>query len=386
MVIGGGAVGVCTAYYLAKTGRSVSVVERTGLASEATGHNQRIIIVQTKVPGPLAEIGLRTMRLHAELQEELGDDFGSVRSGTLMVYETEEVLDAAKATLGAKLAAGLNMAVAEGKDLQELEPALAPDLVGGILCRDDFLLDPVRFTQAVAAAAKVRGVRILEGVQVTGIRRKGTRVQAVETSEGPIGTERVVCAAGAWSSEIGAMVGVRVPVRPRRGQLIETAPTPPLVHTAILEGGYEGKTKQRPEDQAAAPDLFSRAAVTFVFVQDGVGRCWMGGSREYVGFRRGTDPDVLNLIRERTVRFLPGLPPLREVGASSNFRPYSEDQLPLIGEVPNVPGFYLATGHEGSGLTLAPVTGELIAQLIAEGGTRTSIEALSPARLTAQNH
>ncbi len=364
VIIGGGAIGVCAAYYLVRAGLRPCLLERRTVSAEASGHNLHMIIIQTKVPGPVVELGRRSMRLHEEIQAALGDDFGTVRGGMMMVHETPESLATGRALVPAQRAAGLDMAVVEGKDLRELEPALAEDLAGAILCRNDFNLDPVRFTQGVGRGAVQAGATICEGTEVTGVRVEGGKIAGVGTATGEVATRTVICAAGAWSAALGPMVGLTIPITPRQGIAIRTVPVARFLRHGLLDGGYVAKVARTATQMQASEDPFVQEGIAFGLVQRADGSCVLGGCRRHVGFDRLADPLVLDLIRARVRRFVPRAVTIPEAEPFVNFRPYGEDHAPLIGPVEGLGGLYLATGHEGMGLTLGPATGELIADLI----------------------
>ena len=379
VVIGGGAIGLACAYYLARAGARPVVLDRGPLGAAASTHNQHMVLALTKVPGPLGDLALRSAALYWQLQVELGDDFDTVQSGTLMLYETEDALAAAAATVDGRREAGLRVQLFRGAELQEIEPLVAPDLAGGLLASDAFQIDPARFVASLARASQARGAVLRPGVGATGIEVGGGRVEAVLTTDGRLPARAVVCAAGPWSREVGSWVGIDLPVTPRRGIVIETAPAPRLARHMLMDGGYHRRSQLSPAEQAAA-DPLDRHGISFVLVQRPDGRCLLGGSREHVGFGDDPDPLVLDLIRQRARRFLPGAPPLAEARTYWGFRPYSDDRLPFVGPVPAPAGFYVATGHEGSGLTLAPATGEVLAELVTRGRSALDVAHLTPAR------
>lgn len=380
VVIGAGAVGLLCAYYLAKGGLRPVVLDRGAPGGEASTHNQQMILAFTKVPGPLAELALRSAELYWQLQVELEDDLGVRQNGTLILFESEAGLDSARATLHVRRDAGLRIELVDAVALGRLEPAVARDLAGAVLSRDAFQIDPVRLVDRLVSALGRRGGEVRAGVAATGIEVAQGRAQAVLTTGGRLPAAAVVLAAGAWSPQLAASVGLDLPVSPRRGLVIETAPERRVTRHMLMDGGYQRRVALSAAQQAQAGPL-DRHGVSFVFVQRPDGRCLIGGSREHVGFCAEADPVVLELIRQRQRRFLPGAPAFVETRAYWGFRPCSPDRLPLIGPVTTPAGLYLATGHEGSGLTLGPATGEAIAEMIVRGGSVTDLAPLSPARL-----
>jgi glycine/D-amino acid oxidase-like deaminating enzyme len=178
----------------------------------------------------------------------------------------------------------------------------------------------------------------------------------VITRTGEIATETVVCAAGVWSNEVARLVGIETPIRPRKGHILVTAKVPGLIHHPLLEGGYA----------ATVQSAFEGLEVAFVAEMTASGTLLLGSSRQFVGYDRTVSLPVMRALAARAARFLPSLASsgVRVIRSYAGLRPWSPDHLPLIGPVEAVPGFYLAAGHEGAGIGLAPITGRLIADWI----------------------
>jgi glycine/D-amino acid oxidase-like deaminating enzyme len=248
-------------------------------------------------------------------------------------------------------AAGERAEVLDSQALLSLEPNLAADLAGGILFPADAQVDARRATVALLTAAQRQGLTLHLNASVTAIRQAADgRVSGVATTAGDITTGEVVCAAGVWSGEISRLVGLELPVRPRQGHILVTAKVPGLIRHPLLEGGYVSTV------QSAAEVL----QVALVAEPTASGSLLLGSSRQFVGFDRSVDPAVVQAIAGRAVRFLPSLAGVNLIRSYAGLRPWSPDSRPLIGPT-RVPGFYLATGHEGAGIGLAPITGRLIA-------------------------
>jgi glycine/D-amino acid oxidase-like deaminating enzyme len=191
--------------------------------------------------------------------------------------------------------------------------------------------------------------------EVTAIQRAANgRVSGVVTRAGEIATETIICAAGVWSDKVTRLVGVELPIQPRQGHILVTAKAPGLIRHPVLEGSYVSTV------QSASADL----QVALVAEPTASGTLLLGSSRRFVGFDRSVSLAVLQAIAARAVRFLPRLAGVSAIRSYAGLRPWSPDHLPLIGPVPQVPGLYLATGHEGAGIGLAPITGRLIADWI----------------------
>ncbi|MEW5957480.1 MAG: FAD-dependent oxidoreductase [Chloroflexota bacterium] len=351
VIIGGGIVGAACAYYLSQAGVKVHLVERDFPASGTSRACDSLILHWDKPPGPELTLAQLSATLWAGLAETLALKFEYERRGSMMLAENDEALAAGRAKAEVMLGAGVRAELLNGQGLRALEPNLAPDLAGGVLFPDDAQVDARHATLALLAAARRQGAALHTGAEVTAIRRVNGRIGGVTTPNGDITTGRVVCAAGVWSNQVAGLVGVDLPVRPRKGHILVTARTPGLIHHPLLEGGYVSTVQSDSEALQAALVAELTAGGTLL----------LGSSREFAGFDRQASPAVMQAIARRAVRFLPSLAGTPIIRSYAGLRPWSPDHLPLIGPVETVPGFYLATGHEGAGICLAPITGHLIA-------------------------
>ena len=373
VVVGGGIVGAACAYYLCAAGLSVHLVERNFPASGTSRACDGLILTWDKAPGAELALGQARAALWAGLAETLDLDFEYARTGTILLAENEPALAAGQARAEAMQAAGVRAQVVDSAGLRSLEPNLAADLAGGAFFPDDAQVDARRATLALLAAAQGRGLTLHPQAEVTAIRRTNGgegRVSGVVTAAGEISAETVVCAAGVWSNAVARLAGLELPIRPRKGHILVTARVPGLIHHPLLEGGYVTTV------QSAAEDL----QVALVAEMTAGGTLLLGSSRQFAGFDRTVSLAVLQAIAARAARFLPALARVGVMRSYAGLRPWSPDHLPLIGPVQAVPGLYLAAGHEGAGIGLAPITGQLIAGWIATGDLPPVADELRPDR------
>jgi glycine/D-amino acid oxidase-like deaminating enzyme len=373
VIIGGGIVGAACAYYLCEAGLDVHLVERRFPASGTSRACDGLILLWDKQPGPELELGQTSSALWAELDQALDFDFEYERQGTIFMAESEQGLQSGREIAGRLAAQGVRAEVLDTAGLRILEPYLAPDVAGGVYFPDDAQVDARLATQAMLAAAERRGLRVHPYAPVTAIRRAPGgegRVSAVVTPRAVIDTEHVVCAAGVWSNEVAALLGVDLGIRPRKGHLLVTARIPGMVRHPILEGGYVSTV------QSASGGL----QVALVAEPTAHGSVLLGSSRQDVGLDRGVSLEVVQAIARRATRFFPNLAQTPIIRTYAGLRPWSPDHLPLIGPWAGVPGFYVATGHEGAGIGLAPVTGRLITAWITGAEPSPVAEAVRPDR------
>jgi sarcosine oxidase subunit beta len=181
-----------------------------------------------------------------------------------------------------------------------------------------------------------------------------------------VSTSVVVNASGALAAEIGRMAGLEIPIAPRRGQILVTASLPPLLRHCLISAQYVA-VKFRPELAAAG-------GMGFSLEQADSGNILIGSTREFVGFDRRTTFAGIRAIAGRIAPVVPALRRAPVIRTFGGLRPYTPDGLPILGKVTGLEGFIMAAGHEGDGIALSAITGELIADLIATGRTRFPLE------------
>jgi sarcosine oxidase subunit beta len=207
----------------------------------------------------------------------------------------------------------------------------------------------------------------LTGQAVTGIERAAGKTTGVIAENGRISAPVVVNAAGAMAADVGRMAGLEVPITPRRGQILVTAAVPPLIRHCLISAQYVA-AKFKPE-------LAERGGMGFSLEQADNGNILIGSTREFVGFDRRTTFTGIRTIASRIVPVIPALQRVPVIRTFGGLRPYTPDGLPILGKVAGLEGFIMAAGHEGDGIALSAITGELIADLIATGRTQVPLDA-----------
>lgn len=355
VVIGGGILGAATAYHLTKFGAEVCLVERGAVASGTSGACDGQILIADRHPGPELELGKLALRRWDELARELPIDIEYEAGGSTLIAEVEEDVTALAHLVDSLQGEGVRAHILQGPEMRDLEPELAEDIPGLAWFPDHAQVQPQLACWGMAQAAREGGAILETHSEVVAIERgRRGRVSSVVTSNGPITTPVVVNAAGAWSPTIGEMVGIRVPVRPRRGHIVVTEPVPPILRHSAMEASY---TRTIDADDAALQ-------VAMVIEHTKSGTMLFGSSREFVDFDRRESLEAIRGIVRRAIRFFPALARIQAIRCYTGFRPYTPDHLPILGECEQVPGFYLATGHEGGGICMGPISGKLVAQKI----------------------
>jgi len=332
-------------------------------------------IVTWEEPEIHLKLAKRSKELYKQLSQELMIDINYRETGSIAIVEKPESMG----TFG-EMVQHLNTLGVKGHmvtcpELVKMEPNIAPDVAGGAYFDDDGQVNPLYACLALTQAARQCGAVIDPFNEVTGfeLNPEKNAVSAVLTKNGRIPTKAVVIAAGAWSGEIGRMLGLMIPIKPRKGTLVVTVPVPEdLINCkVILAAGYMDSVK------AGAS---SGVAVAANVQQAKNGNLLLGSSRQFVGFDGSVDPMVVASMLQRCLRFFPALAEISAIRTWAGFLPYTPDLLPIISPVDQVAGLYIAAGHEGIGITEGPVTGKVISQLITGQPTDVPLDELQFSR------
>jgi glycine/D-amino acid oxidase-like deaminating enzyme len=353
VVIGAGIVGAACAYYLARAGLKVAVVERGAVAAGTTGAGEGNILVSDKEPGPELELARLSVRLWRELGHELGPEAELEPKGGLVVAagpEERQHLDRFAAT---QAAAGVQVRSVDPAGLHDLEPHLADGLAGGVLYPEDMQVQPMMAAALLLRAARRLGAELRPHEEVTAIETAAGRAAGVRTSAGLLGAGLVVNAAGTWAGEIAARAGLTLPVLPRRGFIVVTEPLPRMIRHKVYTADYVANVASGSAGLEVSTVVEATASGTVL----------IGASRERVGFDRTSSMKIVGMLAANAVRLFPVLTGVRAIRFYRGFRPYCPDHLPVIGPDDRLPGLLHACGHEGAGVGLAPATGQLIARI-----------------------
>ncbi|MDX9872610.1 MAG: FAD-binding oxidoreductase [Clostridia bacterium] len=381
-IVGGGVIGCSIAWNLAKRGKKVILVEKTDHASGASGACDQFIILQSKNPGVHLELALAGAKMYETLEEELGADIAYHKDGGMILIETAEEMKIMEEFVAKQRKIGLEVEILDQKAAAKRQRGLAPHLVGSTYSAQDAHVDPIRLNFALARAAVLLGAEILLETEVNRIIKDGPAVVGVRTNKGDeIYAPLVINAAGAWAPLVGELAGLKIPIEPRRGQIVITEPVPPFITGDILSAQYI-VAKYNADLIQKSDSLPVRLGVGLALSQTEKGNIMIGATREFVGYDRSNTPEGLQEVLKNACRLVPGLKEINFIRFISGLRPYTKDGLPLVGHVQDVPGFFMAAGHEGDGIALSPVTGRIVADLICEGKTFMDISALDPHRFS----
>ena len=408
-IIGGGAIGLCCAYYLNRLGREVAVLERDTLHSGCSGENAGLIVPSHIEPLANPEVlsqGLRWLfrpgspfrikprldpalfswllafrkacnpkrmeanipTLHQLLQasralfEELSEDrslnFRLHRNGLLMLHHSSA--GEAHHLQMAKLAAecGVPVEILNRKALFQKEPLAPPQSSGGIYFPQDAHLNPGAFLNALAKCLRQKDAHLLEATSVTGFQTKGNRITGIRTSSGDLEVDQVILAAGSWSPKIATSLNLKLPIQAGKGYTL-TVPT----------------------DRALPriPMLLAEARVSITPLQ---GALRIGGTLELAGLDPAISMSRTTQLQATARAYLGDAAPQSWPANAfwSGFRPCTPDGLPLLGWSKTYPNLAIASGHAMLGMSLAPISGKLIAQMMDGQPTQVPLDRLAPHR------
>lgn len=376
VVIGAGVIGSSIAYHLARQKLQVTLLERKEPASGSSGACDGLVFLQSKKPGIHLELAMESRRRFDKLARCLPISIEYRKTGGMVVIETESEMAAMEQYVASQQRIGLDVRLLNARQTRQMEPGLSEQVLGAAYSPLDGQVNPIALTLGFMLGARALGAHLVCGAEVQGIDIRAGRVSGVITDMGNFETDIVVNAAGAYAPEIGKMVGLTIPIKPRRGQILVTEPCPPLIRHCMISASYIA-AKYNPEIASKRDDGMSME-------QTEKGNLLLGSTREFAGYDNQVTTRGLKHIAEKSIHILPVLEKVKIIRAFAGLRPYTPDGLPVLGPVGKISGFIMAAGHEGDGIALSPITGELIAQWIAEGKSDFSLDAFQLERFTRE--
>jgi len=344
IVVGAGAIGTSIAYRLAKAGVKVMLFERGRVGGGATGASAGMIQINPdrNTPSSLSTLEAESARLFPALATELLD-------------RTDDEEPRLRAHRAWQVEHGVAVAWVDHSAALDLEPMLNPDIRGALYYPDNQQLMPRDLARALSRAAVDLGAVLREGAAIDRLLTDGDRVIGVAIGSEAVHAGDVVIANGAWASAWSDALHAPIPVRPVRGQMVALQSTGTALRNVV--SSLEGYILAKPD-----------------------GSTYVGTTVEEAGYdARPTAAGIAGLLAT-VPRLTPRLAEATFVSAWAGLRPATSDGLPLLGRLPGWHGVTIAAGHFRDGILLAPITGELIADLLVRRGPRLSLDAFDPAR------
>jgi len=299
---------------------------------------------------------------------------------TTIPYVDPEEMAAAEKYCKGLADCGIPIRMLNEREIHRAEPNLAPSVIGAIDTLCDGSVYPPGLCFALVYGAKALGAKVLPRTRATGIIRGADgRIQKVVTTNGDIQTDTVVNAAGIWAKEIGRMVGLNIPIEPRQGQILVGEQTFQIARRKVVEFGYLMVKLQGGEYQRNVDADIEEYGVAMVFEPTRDNNFLIGSSRRFVDRDTNCHFGVMRALAKRAMHFFPVLKDINIIRTYTGLRPYTPDHFPIVSET-EVPGFFIAAGHEGDGVSLALVTGEIITNMIRGEKQGIDITKLSFAR------
>jgi sarcosine oxidase subunit beta len=360
VIIGGGVVGCSIAYNLAKLGaKNIILLEKNTLASGATGRCGAGIRQQfgTKMNCILAR---ESIKIFENLSQELEYDIELNQGGYLILAYTEKEVNQFKKNIALEQSLNIKARLITVEEAKEIVPPLNTEgILAATFCPTDGHANPFKTNFAYAEAAERLGVKIYTFTEVKEIETENHKIVAVNTDKGKVLTPIVVNAAGGYSGIIGKMVGVDLPVYSQRHQILITEPLDPLFRPMLMSFSRNFYCQQTPHGSIIMGfgDPNER--------KDGD----IGSSWQFAQEMAQKMTAVMPLLKEVSM--------IRQWAGLYNMSP---DAQPILGEHPQIEGFYMAIGFSGHGFMLAPITSKLIAELILKRKTSLPIDKLEIGR------
>ncbi|OLF09655.1 sarcosine oxidase subunit beta [Actinophytocola xinjiangensis] len=352
VIVGGGVIGTSIAFHLAEAGvRDVILVERGQLGSGSTCKAAGGVRAQFSDALNI-QLGVRSLAAYHRFDTYPGQSIDLRTPGYLFLLSRPEDVAAFETSVALQNDLGVPSRMLEPAEAKRLSPLIDTDgLLAAAYSPEDGYCTPESVVLGYATGARRSGATLLTGCQVLGIDVDGGRIQAVRTTGSTIRTSTVVCAAGAWSSSVGEMVGTPLPVTPYRRQLAFTEPVASDVPVPMTI------------DLASA----------FYFRREGRGlMLGMSDPDEPPGFRLERSDEWLGKLAEATTRRVPALLGTGITGGWAGLYEVTPDHNALIGESPDVGRFLYATGFSGHGFMQGPAVGEIVRDLVL--GTRPFVD------------
>jgi D-amino-acid dehydrogenase len=394
VIIGAGVLGVSAAYYLWRAGHAVTVLDQGEVAAGSSYGNAGLVVpshvTPLAAPGVIAQgmkwlfkpdspfyikpranralaswlwkfraacnasqaerampllrdLHLTSLAEYKTLAGLEGLDFGFETRGLLHLYAGEQGAQECREMAESAHSVGLDARLVGRDEVAALNPGAAILAPGGVYFPDDAHLDPARFVRGLARYLEERGVVFHTGRAATGFQMQGKRIAAVKTDQGPVAAEQVVLAGGAWSPAIARSLKLNLPIQAAKG------------YSFMVD---EGSLK------LTTPLLLAEAKIAVTPLG---GRIRFAGTLEMAGMDLSVNRRRVEAMRKAIPRYLEGVA-LDEVDpgqAWAGLRPCTPDGLPLLGRAPRVDNLVVAAGHAMQGLSLGPISGKLVAEVVA---------------------
>ncbi len=368
VIIGGGIIGCSIAYNLSalKKFKRILLIEERGIAGGASGACDGVLSLLSKKGGIHIQMALESFFILKNLANTLPLDIEFREIPGLIVIESKEYVPfMERFVMEQRKTTDLCIDFLSSREARKVEPSLSVGIAGAVRSPQNGQVNPIFLTFAFCEGARLNGVEIKKGEGVSRIEKLSQAGFRVFTSAGLFyEAERVVVSAGAWSPIVSESLGIHLPIKPRRGQLLVTEPVEKLLNHTIMSSRYI----------VAKYGVDIGGGEGLALEQTHHGNFLIGATREFTGYDRRVSSLALERLAKTALEVVPVLEEVRVIRAFAGLRPWTPDGLPIVDEVD---GLILACGHEGDGICLSAITGKLVSELIAYGRTSLDISSLS---------
>jgi D-hydroxyproline dehydrogenase subunit beta len=365
IIIGSGIVGAACADEFARRGMKVAIVERDVVGGGATAAGMGHIVVMDDSEAQFA-LTRYSQQLWQALRGELPDDVEYEPCGTIWVAADEEEMAEVLRKHEYYGRRGVPTDVLDAKALKMLEPNLRNGMAGGLLVPEDAVVYPPYAAMFLVERSQKHGAVIHLGQSIKEI---GCR-QVCFSDGSVLQSDRIVNAAGAWAAELTP----GVEIKKRKGHLVITDRYPGFLRHQLVELGY-----------LKSAHSVTRDSVAFNVQPRRTGQILIGSSRQYGAEHKDVDHDILVRMLQRAQEYIPGIGPMSAVRTWTGFRAATSDKLPLIGPWPGDESLFLATGHEGLGITTSLATARILVDQVTGATPEIPIEPYLPSRAAKES-
>lgn len=371
IVVGGGLVGASTAYFAAREGIDVTLLEMKERGYGASGRNPGFVWLHCRNPGWALDISLAGRALYDELKEDLPVPFGFRTDGGLIYFTDERQAPVFEQFVAARKADGLDMSLIGNAEVRDLVGPIRPDVLGASFCSNDAQINTPTVVNALVEGAIAQGAKVLEGVEVQRLIASDGTIIGVESDHGNFMADAVVVATGAWTEKLMAANDVDARVGRERLQVVALEPLPmqikPVVYGPLTAKQYT-LFRDLPawDEDAFITDEERRTGAWMLALaaQRANGEILFGCPMDYPGdINMSTSVSGIRSVLEYIERDFPGLAEASLDRVWAGVLPFTSDMVPIIDEI--MPGLVVAAGHV-FGNSSGPMTGKLVAQMLCE--------------------
>ncbi|NYB75788.1 FAD-binding oxidoreductase [Sedimentibacter hydroxybenzoicus DSM 7310] len=375
VILGGGIIGLSCAYYLSLKNKKVALVEKNQIGDGSSGACDDMILLQSKKPGKNLELAIESLNLYKGLSKDLDYDIGFHSRGGMILIDNEDHMSFMENYVRQQKNYGLNIELLDKKDVKRYHPYVKDGIIASTHGTEDSQVYPLYVMRAFLSKTLKAGMDVYKRTYATELKKKSSYWVVKLENDLEFETENIINAAGAWSGEVGKLIGIDIPITSKKGQIIITESIPQLGKENIWSADYI-ISKLNPE-LVNYSERYKELGIGLSCSQASSGNYLIGSTREKGNYNKGTDTEVIEILVNQAVDFFPIFKNVHIIRTFAGFRPACEDGKPIISEVKGHEGYYIASGHEGDGIAMAPITGKLISQMICREKAAIDVDELS---------